>query len=789
MLRKIVYRSSFVVLTLFALSIANSSAQNLTVREIMAEPSIAGMRADGEKISPDGSKVIFLWNAEGKMPRDLYLVSTSGGTPQKILSPSDLPPPSRPPEKENKLDYGLIVRDEFVKSRENALGNFEWSPDSKRLVFSYGGDLYVLAIGEQKPRRFTKTQTPETGARFLDDDRILFSQSGHLFVWDLASSLLTQVSKESNPASFVSVFNATPNKPGNLIAYVVSDSAKNKALVVPNYLDEFTAAPSVRRGWTEQKVLVTPADGSRDTPFEIKLPKPEGVSSIRRMVWASDNSSLIIDRIDKDTKRRQLFYVHDVGSKSEKIVLVTEETDDKWQASLSSIFEPNPKDPSEIFFGSERDGFNHLYLAKLETAPLDPAAGTQRRGEVAAAASVAGDREHVATGGGATPTGRVTIRQLTNGDWQVEWAKWTNGGHIVYSSTEKGPQGRSVYRIEPNLTVPPHWFVLDAKDQFPGMKGGFQLSETGSPQTLLFEYSQWNLPGELYSVPVHVTSEKPTRLTTTVPESFSRRSWTPPRFIDIPSRDGKKIPAKIYLPPNFSDKGKQKYPMAIFVHGAGYLQNVINGWNNYYREFMFNDLLAKKGYVVLDIDYRGSAGYGRDWRTDVYDFLGGKDYDDHIDAIDHMVANYNVNPAKVGAYGGSYGGFMAGMLAMRAPDKIAAAAALRPVFDWKNYFAANPGYTAQRLGFPDKNPEAYRRSSPISYADKLERPLLILHGMSDDNVHVQDSIQLMEKLIRLGKTRYFEVMLYPSENHGFARPESWADEYERILAFFEKHLK
>ncbi|HKP68397.1 MAG TPA: hypothetical protein VJV05_03870, partial [Pyrinomonadaceae bacterium] len=120
-------------------------AQTLTVRDIMAEPSLAGMRVEGEKLSPDGTKAIFLWNAEGKMPRDLYLVSTSGGSPTKLLSPSDLPPPSRPPEKENKLDYGVTVRDEFVKSRENALGNFEWSPDSKRLVFSYAGDLYTIA--------------------------------------------------------------------------------------------------------------------------------------------------------------------------------------------------------------------------------------------------------------------------------------------------------------------------------------------------------------------------------------------------------------------------------------------------------------------------------------------------------------------------------------------------------------------------------------------------------------------------------------------------------------------
>jgi len=322
-----------------------------------------------------------------------------------------------------------------------------------------------------------------------------------------------------------------------------------------------------------------------------------------------------------------------------------------------------------------------------------------------------------------------------------------------------------------------------------GMKANPQIPESGTT-SIVYSLSQWKYPDDLYIEDIctgcgFVRSTR--RITNTVPEAFYKRVWVEPKFIDIPSRDGKQIKSKIYLPAGF-DKSK-KYPMVIFVHGAGYLQNTINGWNNYYREFMFNELLVQKGYVVLDIDYRGSAGYGRDWRTDVYDFLGGKDYDDHLDAIDYTIKNYAVDPKKVGVYGGSYGGFMAEMLAFRAPEKIAAAAALRPVADWKNYYASSPGYTAQRLGFPDKNPEAYKRSSPITYADGLKTHLLILHGMSDDNVHVQDSIQLIEKLVRLGKTQYFETMLYPSENHGFVRPESWTDEYERILAFFEKHLK
>lgn len=766
-------RRSFFLFTFAFLLVSSIYAQNLTVRDIMAEPSIAGMRAEGEKLSPDGTKVVYLWNAEGKMPRDLYLVSTSGGAASVILKTSDLPAPTRPPEKENKLDYGLVLRDDFVKARENQLGNFEWSPDSKRIVFAYSGDLYVLTLGEMKPRRLTKTQGSETGARFLDNNRILYSQGGHLFVWDIENSLITQLSMESNPQTFVSVFNATPNKAGSMVAFVVSDSSKQKALIVPNYLDEFAAAPTTRRGWTEQKVLAVPSDGSRDTPFEIKLPKPEGVSSIRRMVWAADGASLIVDRIDKDTKRRQLFYVYSVGTKGEKIIPIIEETDDKWQASLSVIFEPNPKDPSELFFGSEKDGFNHLYLAKLDLLEKDSTAETpsRREAETRAAASV--------------PKLEPKITQLTKGNWQVEWAKWLAVNQILYLSTENGAAERQFTALFPDSGKK---IKLDSPEK--GMKTSPQFNDLTGQSTVLFEFSKWNQPGDLYAQNVISGGEgvnAPIKLTASVPNRFRTIKWTEPKFIEIASRDGKKIPAKIYLPPGHS--AKRKYPMVIFVHGAGYLQNVINGWNNYYREFMFNDLLTRKGYVVLDIDYRGSAGYGRDWRTDVHDFLGGKDYDDHIDSIDFMVKNYAVNPAKVGVYGGSYGGFMAGMLAMRAPDKIAAAAALRPVFDWKNYYAANPGYTAQRLGFPDKNPEAYKRSSPISYADKLERPLLILHGMSDDNVHVQDSIQLMEKLIRLGKTQYFEAMLYPSENHGFIRPESWTDEYERILAFFEKHLK
>lgn len=880
--------SAFCFFTFCFLLALSANAQNLTVRDIMREPSMAGMRAESEKLSPDGKTVIFSWNADGIEPRNLYIVSTSGGEP-RILVNAEENFEARSSQAESKLNYGLTVRDDFVKAREKNLFGVEFSPDSKRILFLQNTDIYVLdletgkvtadtqtnwkeiesAIFKQanlirslepfattagiecsimlrhlsrlndelsqavkisddktpkqnqsvlelnekfhitlkkysvmwreaeylkleedffkvldemlnlqngiknssnadvpKPRRITRTQGFEGSARWLTNDSILYGSGGNYFVLNLKDVSLIQVTKEANPQAFQNVFNVNPTRDAKLLAYVVSDGSRQRTLFVPNYLDEFVQTPSSRRGFTEQKVLVSKLDGSLERPFEIKLPKSEGVGYIRGLDWAADNQSLIVDRLDKDLKRRQLFYIHNVGSKAEQTILVTEELDEKWIAPLSGIVEANPKDSSQILFGSERDGFNHLYLATLERAKPQANPTNEIRQENPTDAGF---------------TSKVEIKQLTKGNWQVEWAKWkTFRDDIVYLSTQNGTSERQLYVL--SKSDKDYLSVIITDNDFRGMKSNVQLEG----ENLLFQASGWNEPTELYAMRFF-TMGSIKKLTNTTPVNFLNRKWNEPKFIDIPSRDGKQIKSKIYLPADF-DK-KKKYPMAIFVHGAGYLQNTINGWNNYYREFMFNQLLTQKGYVVLDIDYRGSAGYGRDWRTDVHDFLGGKDYDDHIDSIDFMVKNYAVDAKKVGVYGGSYGGFMAGMLVMRAPDKIAAAAALRSVFDWKNYFASSPVYTLERLGFPDKNPEAYKRSSPIAYAENLQKPLLILHGLVDDNVPAQDSIQLIEKLMRLEKTQYFEAMLYPSENHGFTRPSSWADEYERILSFFEKHLK
>jgi dipeptidyl aminopeptidase/acylaminoacyl peptidase len=223
----------------------------------------------------------------------------------------------------------------------------------------------------------------------------------------------------------------------------------------------------------------------------------------------------------------------------------------------------------------------------------------------------------------------------------------------------------------------------------------------------------------------------------------------------------------------------------VFVHGAGYLQNAHRYWSSYFREYMFHNLLASRGYVVLDVDYRASSGYGRDWRTAIYRHMGGKDLEDIVDGAKYLVSKEGVHPRRLGVYGGSYGGFITLMAMFTTPDVFAAGAALRPVTDWARY---NHGYTSNILNEPHRDAEAYRRSSPIYFADGLKGALLICHGMVDTNVHFQDSVRLAQRLIELRKDNW-ELAAYPVENHAFTEETSWADEYKRILKLFEENLR
>jgi dipeptidyl aminopeptidase/acylaminoacyl peptidase len=409
-------------------------------------------------------------------------------------------------------------------------------------------------------------------------------------------------------------------------------------------------------------------------------------------------------------------------------------------------------DGETLWYLSEEDGHSHLYL--------------------------------VSTADGSS-------RQLTRGRFGVsEVTLSPDGRHLYFRANREHPGIFEVYRVpvadEPGGAGLERLTRYDAHVEY-------SLSPDG--ERLLLRHSTAVHPPELYVQPAAPdpagaadgAPAAPTRLTQTVSDEYQGGSWREPQLVAVPSRHGAQAPvhARLYLPDGFDPAAAQRYPAVVFIHGAGYLQDAFNGWSYYFREHMFHELLARRGYVVLDLDYRGSAGYGRDWRTAIYRQMGHPEVEDLADGVAWLAATRNVDPERVGVYGGSYGGFLTLMSLFREPGLFAAGAALRPVTDWAHY---NHPYTSNILNTPELDPEAYLRSSPIEYAEGLADPLVMIHGMQDDNVLYQDTVRLAQRLIELGKEDWW-VAAYPIEPHAFEEPSSWLDAYRRILKLFEAEVR
>lgn len=714
------------LITLFSFSLL-SLAQEWTFERLYTRPFVWGTTPSDLTWSKKGHTLVFTWNAAGGHFMDLYAYHPDQRKLTRLTDFENVKDELNASEEEKDARLRAYV------APSGGIGGFDVSSDGARTAFSYKGDLYLVRTdGSQPPFRLTRTKAGESAPRFSPDGtKLAFTRAGELHVQDLGNGQLWQATDVEAPAGRLADWRWSPG--GRWFVYMVQRGERRQTSI-PNYSGRFVVARPFPRSVAgdepqETELFVVASEGGKPRTIESG---PLGNRSFMSLPeWSPDSTKLLVCVTHPGMKRRQVLVV-DRGTG--KASVLHEEKDEKWVNHAYASWSP---DSRQVLFASERDGWSHLYIVAAE--------------------------------GGAP-------RQLTRGPFEVRAEtfsvapQWI-GDYIYFPSTEVSPSERHVYRIK-----------ADGSDKrklstHAGLNVA-QVSEDG--QHIAWLLADLKNPFDLYV--------DASRVTTSPRAEFARYQWPETRFVEFPSRgDGKRVAAKVLLPPGYrlDDKSAPSRPAVLFIHGSGYATSVLKQWGSYDEmRFAFNCYLAHQGYLVLDMDYRGSSGYGRDWRTDVFLHMGGPDLEDVLGGVEYLRGLGNVDMKRIGIWGVSYGGFMTNMAMFQSPDTFRAGASWAAVNDWENY---NAYYTTERLNTPERNPEAYRRSSPLHFSSRLKNPLLIVHGMVDNNVLFQDAVQLTEKLIHEGKS--FDEIYYPQENHGFVRDETLVDAYRRTAEWFAKHLK
>ena len=771
-------------------------AQTLTVDKIMQDPKWIGTSPSNVFWGPDGKSVYFSWNPEGKTADSSYVYTLGSKAPQKAL---------------------------YLSTQQAAAsGGGIYNTARTNMAYVYRGDIFLMETKSGTTKRITQTEDFESGLRFINKDEWLcYSRNQNLYAWNLTTGITKQLTNftrgnapaaapASSDASRVptqdqflqqqqlatsSILAERKNKrnqrsdflranrdmdtlktiytgdkmmqnllispDGRFVTYrLFTPPAGAKQTIVPDYVTEsgYTTDLNVRTkvgaplGRYEFAVYDRSADklinvstdsipGITDQPdyykdypakFGSRKPTPRGVM-INGPYWNEASTFAIIDIRSQDNKDR---WIMELDAATGKLRLLDRQRDEAWIAGPGV----NPFgarigwiNDQLFYFQSEATGYAHLYTYDVKTG---------------------------------------TKKALSSGNYEVQDVQLSKDKKTFYLLTNEEHPGKQ------------QWCRMgidgSKKEKITAMDGGYEVQLSPDEKYIAYRYSFTNKPWELY-VQENAPGKKPIQVTDKgMSDAFKAYPWRAATVTTFTARDGAQVYTRVYEPA----AGKKNGAAVIFVHGAGYLQNVHYWWSSYFREYMFNNLLADKGYTVIDIDYRASSGYGRDWRTGIYRWMGGKDLSDHVDAAKFLVEKYGVDPNRIGIYGGSYGGFITLMGLFTTPDVFKAGAALRPVTDWAHY---NHGYTSNILNEPSMDSIAYAKSSPINFASGLKNHLLICHGMVDVNVHFQDVVRLSQRLIELGKDNW-ELAVYPVEDHGFVEPSSWADEYKRILKLFDAQL-
>lgn len=775
----------------------NKPLSQLTVEEIMQDPAkFIGTSPSRVSWTKDSKSIFFYWDPDANGEVSAYKISKDGGEPEKVED-----------------------------TNEGWPSGYSYNKAKTKIVYAEGGDIYIKELKSGNVTRLTATNTRENSPSFHKENVITFVADDNLYSIDTQTGLMTQLTNfivrnnnedeggsgrrnmgnnnngnriqdawlREDQLSTSEILKERRNQPrrsfrgfgnfggfgnddnrsavelenirgmqlspdGRFVSFSVYHAPENgaKNTIVPNYVTDsgYTTDINARskvggeQGYSEIGIYSVSGDSvyyldkmqlpgitdlpdyTKDYPDKQWKEEPRKVSGTSTL-WSGDGKYAVVQFSSDDNKDRWIMrLIPETGD----LITIDRQRDEAWIAgpgigSFGGTF-GFLSDNKTLYFQSEKSGYSHLYTHDLSTG---------------------------------------TTKQLTSGNYEVynpflskDESKW------YFTANMKHPGIRHFYSMPVKGGTP---------TQITSVDGGNEVTLSPDEKTLAIEYSYIDQPTELY-VQENKPGAQPKKLTESLRDGFKQYDWHQADIITFKAEDGADVYARLYKPENPNGAA------VIFVHGAGYLQNVHYWWSTYFREYMFNNMLMAKGYTVLDMDYRGSSGYGRDWRTGIYRHMGGKDLSDQIDGAKYLMREHGVEAGRIGMYGGSYGGFITLFAMFKYGDIINSGAALRSVTDWAHY---NHGYTSNILNTPVEDPIAYKRSSPIYFAEGLKGDLLIAHGMVDTNVHFQDVVRLAQRLIELGKDNW-EMALYPVENHGFTEPTSWTDEYKRIFKLFENTI-
>src|SRR5882724_7149173 len=727
-------------------------AAELTIDRLFDAPALSGTTIVGLKISPDGTRVTYLQGKPNDKDRlDLWEYNIRDAQ-SRVLVDSDLLAPGR----ESLSDEERSRRERQRTAALSGILEYSFAPSGRALLFPLGGDLYYYDLAKPAAEALTKithSQGFATDPSVSPKGRyIAYVHDQNLHVYDLAKQKEKALTSDGHGpikngmAEFVAQeemdrstgywwapddehiafarVDETPVK----VTQRFEIAADNVATFAQRYPAAGGANVSVRLGVANVRSGAT-------TWVDLG---PDADIYLARVNWLPDGKTIAIQRESRDQHRLDLLFA-DIATGKTRVVLT--ETSDSWIGLNDELtFLDKAR---EFVWVSARDGFPHLYLYDYD--------------------------------------GRL-LRRLTAGDWSVDdfrgrAIKAVDEAHrlLYFTATAKSPIERHLYSVSLDTQDPSK---LDRISREEGLHsivmppdGRFYVDTFNS----LDQPPQVGLHGSDGALTTYLIEN---RLNEQHPDAPYAEDNSVPEFGTLAAADGQQLHYRVFKPLHFDPK--KRYPAIIDVYGGPGVQRVLNNWSG----SSFTQILTRAGYVVFQLDNRGTAFRGTAFQSPIHGKLGDIEVTDQVQGARWLGSQSFVDPARIGVWGWSYGGYMTLMLMFKAPDVFRAGVSGAPVTDWSLY---DTHYTERYLDRPQDNAAGYAASSVLSYAKDLHGKLLVMHGMADDNVLFLHSTKLFRKLQDLSKP--FDVMVYPGAKHGLMRQNDGRHGYRMIKRFFDENLK